>query len=378
MVSRKRMALLMAAMLAGTMGAPAWAESVTEDVTEAVSEGLATEEGDADSEVVTAIDDDTADDEATLVVDDGDADDEAALPEFVYSGNSAVLECVCAYIRDELAPMYLESDVLIPVPVIFGVDDTDETQVKVYGDFWLYWFAEQDGTLVCVSGGQNPGVMYLEAENEVDPELTEVTESQEAAGEASPELIEVTEGQEAAGEAEVSTEPAEGSEAAESFTYRVVQFDQVTDGSGLEEDIHRICSEAADFGVIDLEGLYMGSAVDKSMLSTYVMKTFIERYVEDNQLDITAYQFEGWDPVELEPVKYAYIGDKLYRDTGEASFLGRCGNMDFALTQTEDGALPQENGQCSFGACDGQYGYMAETVDLYYGDLYHVFEEVPK
>jgi len=344
----KRRTLILSMMIAGTMTvcagavcAAAEAEAATE---ETAAEASAQEQTEAETEA------------------------ESALPAFTYSGHSAVLACVCDYIADELAPMYSASDVLIPVPVIFGVDDTDEDHVKVYGDFWLFWYAQQDdSTLLCEAGGQNPGVLWLVRDGD---------------------------------------------------GYAVEMFDRVTDGDGLEEDIHRICSEAGDFGVYDLEGLFLGSAVDKEALWKYALAVTLSRYVEDSGLNLTAYQDYGWDPVAIEPVRYARVNDELYRDTGEASFLLRCGNMDFSLDRaadsadtaadaadtaadspdmvadaadtaadaadraadspdmTADATIPTENGQTNFGACEGQYGAVEGTIDLYYDGLYHIFEKV--
>ena len=51
---------------------------------------------------------------------------------------------------------------LIPYVHLIAIDDTNEKDVLMYGDYWLWEFEKQDDVLVAVSGGHCPGIIHAE------------------------------------------------------------------------------------------------------------------------------------------------------------------------------------------------------------------------
>lgn len=51
---------------------------------------------------------------------------------------------------------------LIPYVHLIAIDDTNEKDVLMYGDYWLWEFEKQDDMLVAVSGGHCPGIIHAE------------------------------------------------------------------------------------------------------------------------------------------------------------------------------------------------------------------------
>ena len=92
----------------------------------------------------------------------------APLPPFVYSGEDEQLRAITAYMTQS-GTEYLVEDgingsgtVAIPAPVIFKTKQVDETTAKVWGNFWVLNYKLDGTVLLCVSGGENPGVLTLE------------------------------------------------------------------------------------------------------------------------------------------------------------------------------------------------------------------------
>ena len=250
--------------------------------------------------------------------------DKFSLPVYQYNGGSTMLAAICTYMED-LGKIYLEGDVMVPAPLIFAVDDQDPEDMKVYGNFWIFWYNLDGDTLKNVSGGEHPGVFHMKRDGDA---------------------------------------------------YEITSFEQAGDGEEYAEDIRRFCAQADVPGVEDLEDLYFETNVETFRPLDYVRSTFLEQYVSDNNLPIYAYQDYGWDPVELHDVKLTFVDDALYRDTGEMSFLIRCGNMDFSIEEWEAGEVPTQNGTSNFEACEGQRGFLEDTIDLFFDEHWHIFEKI--
>jgi hypothetical protein len=120
--------------------------------------------------------------------------------------------------------------------MIVAKDLSNEDDMLVYGDFWIENYNIDGDTLMCVSGGNYPGVMHLNKD------------------------------------------------------YVVTKFDQVEDGANFEESAKELFGEHYD----DFFNVY--SDDEKRQL---IRKKTVADYVNLNGLSVTKYQDEGWPAVEL-------------------------------------------------------------------------------
>lgn len=159
-----------------------------------------------------------------------------------YSGDDPVQAAVYQYLVEKVAPLYDLPDGAISIPIVQLVDeetDADDGEAEVKGDFWILNYVIEGDTLKCVSGGNHPGKM---------------------------ELIQVGEG------------------------YTVEEFDEVGDGSNFEPTARDIFEEKYD--------TFMEVNGDQEARESLRQQIMID-YIKANGLNVTKYQDEGWDPVEL-------------------------------------------------------------------------------
>ena len=245
------------------------------------------------------------------------------LPEYTYTGSDGIMKTICDYLK-KMEVNKNDEEIYIPAPVIFLVNDDNAEDIQIYGNFWKHYYKKDGNNLLDVGGGENPGRFHLKKN---------------------------------------------GNE------YEIISFDKVGDGSDYAKDIKEICKDSEPYIPSDyLYNLYMKHCKVNDE-NTYVRKVFIERYVEENGLDIVSFQDFGWDKVMLEPVKKVSFNGKLYRDTGEIFYFMTCGTMDFKIEDSmKSGELSLDKNQTNFGACDGQLGYGENKIGLYFGDRLHIFE----
>lgn len=154
-----------------------------------------------------------------------------------YGGDDPVEAACYEYMVETVAKQYDAADVSIPNVNIVNVDYTPEDEILAAGDFWVFNYNIDGDTLKCVSGGNYPGVMHISKDG-----------------------------------------------------YKVTEFEEVTDGEDFE------VSAKALFG--DDYDAFMDVYSDDTAREEN-RKFTIKDYVSYNGLEITKYQDEGWDPVEL-------------------------------------------------------------------------------
>ncbi|SDB22213.1 hypothetical protein SAMN02910298_01068 [Pseudobutyrivibrio sp. YE44] len=162
-----------------------------------------------------------------------------ALPAYEYPGPEYFYTVVYSYIVDEFGSQYSEGQVCIPSVHEVYLDDSDKSDIKFYGDFWVYNYNLEGDTLMTQSGGNHPGVMHLKS---TDAE------------------------------------------------YEVTGFDAVADGNDFEPTAKEYFGKHYD----DFMKVYSDSDTREK-----VRAQIIANYVAANNLSITKYQDYGWDPVEL-------------------------------------------------------------------------------
>lgn len=228
-------------------GAKTVITEVTEYSTTELAGDPASEESSIDSSDLIASNDITENvpEESELETTSEASDKEASnanspLPRYEYPGPELFYSVLYDYLRDELGAYFDDYDVCIPSPQILEIDDADKSDIKVYGDFWVYNYDLDGDTLLCTSGGSFPGLIHLK----YDPEKG----------------------------------------------FIVTGMDVVADGSDFDASAKEIFGDKYD-AFINL--MSDREAMEKTRAQ------IIANYVADNDLSITKYQDYGWNPVTL-------------------------------------------------------------------------------
>ena len=176
------------------------------------------------------------------------------LPAWEYAGEDPVEAAVCACMMENLADLYgtEHGDTAIPAPVILRTEADGDGRMTVWGNFWMFRYVQHDGVLLCISGGEAPGVMTLEA--------------------------------------------ADGG-------WKAVSLETAGWGEEYAEDIARFSR-----GDAELEAAYFAAEDGSADPLRSVRTRFIRAYVEAGGLAVTAYQDPYWDPVPLFPEAEAVTG----------------------------------------------------------------------
>lgn len=161
--------------------------------------------------------------------------EKSALPPYEYPGPEAFYSVVYKYVTEVLGKGYLKGDVTIPCPIIVTEDESDKSDIKVWGNFSVYNYSLSGDTLMTISGGNHPGLMHLK--------LTD-------AG------------------------------------YEVTGFDAVKDGSDYEKSAKEIFGEHYD--------AFLKAEADEKTKDN-LRAQIISDYSTANNLGITGYQDYGWE-----------------------------------------------------------------------------------
>ena len=162
--------------------------------------------------------------------------------QYGYTGDDPVIAAVYQYLAEEVSASYEPDADTISVPVVCVVasEEGEDSVTDVYGDFWINNYKVEGDTLKCVSGGNHPGVMHVAKDGD---------------------------------------------------TYKVTSFDPVADGGDFDSSAKEIFGDNYD--------AFMKIYSDNDAVEKERAKTLAD-YVKANGLEVTKYQDEGWDPIELE------------------------------------------------------------------------------
>ena len=100
--------------------------------------------------------------------DDTDYSDPNFLPMFSYNqvladiGFDSLQAAAYDYLSFDYMKDYEVGNAVIPYVQIVEIDETDGSDVLLYGDYYVWEFAKEEDTLVVVSGGHCPGIIHLE------------------------------------------------------------------------------------------------------------------------------------------------------------------------------------------------------------------------
>lgn len=162
---------------------------------------------------------------------------------------SPYLIAIESYLVDSIGKNYTPGEVCIPDYSVINIEEPGEpsdsteivtaTDIKVWGDWWVFNYNIVGDTLKCVSGGSHPGMFQLEKAGE---------------------------------------------------SYRVIAFDQVEDGSRNLPSAKRIFGEYYDaFHKVN----------NNQEARDSVRLTMVAQYVQDHKLPVTMLQDYGWAAVPL-------------------------------------------------------------------------------
>lgn len=153
-----------------------------------------------------------------------------------YCSPDLVTATACKYIVEELSKEYEPTDIHIPYAKIIAIEYLNNDGKNIYGDFLLENYNIVEDTLECVSTGSYSGVMHSDKNN------------------------------------------------------KVIKFDILSNCDTFEEDAKKMFGSYYD--------IFMKVYTDGTDLEKNRNKTLSE-YVKKNNLKVTKYQDEGWEPVEL-------------------------------------------------------------------------------
>ena len=161
------------------------------------------------------------------------------LPRYAYPGPEVFYSVLYDYIVNELGKNYAPAGVGIPAPLILEVDESDKEDIKVYGNFCYDTYDLEGTTLMTKAGGSYPGCIHMKSTDD---------------------------------------------------GYEVTGAEWTTDGAGYVESAKKIFGSR-------FEAFEKLNSDEKNR--NEIRAQVIANYAAANDLDITAYQDYGWDPVKL-------------------------------------------------------------------------------
>ena len=167
---------------------------------------------------------------------------------FVYTGDDALLPAICSWSESELGQYYESDDaVIIPEPVILYTDNSNEEDIRVWGDFRVDTYRLEGDTLMFESGGSNPGLLHIKK--------------------------------------------------AEDGSYKASEFENVGDGTSFAVDMKRIFGKAPEEAG-DLVAAFSKSAEDGT--KDRIRWEFLKMYAQVAPHEIHYYKDYGWKAVSLD------------------------------------------------------------------------------
>lgn len=153
--------------------------------------------------------------------------------------NNTYFMAIEDYLTRVIGSQYSQGDVCIPYIYFVDVDERNDDDILVWGDFWVYNYQVVGDMLKTVSGGNHAGLMHVRQTDN---------------------------------------------------TFEVIGFDAVADGSGYLESAKKI------FGDKYKRFHEVSSDLSKREIQR---KEITKAFVKKHHLDVTRYKDEGWPAVKL-------------------------------------------------------------------------------
>jgi hypothetical protein len=165
----------------------------------------------------------------------------AQLPPYHYAlEGEPYMDSICQFMIENMGSDYEKADICIPVISVIDIDDSDKSDIRVYGDFWIYNYNRNGDILEMLSGGSYPGRISVDGQSNL-----------------------------------------------------VTDIEILRDGSDNDRDAIRIFGERE--GALDR---YRSEEFSDQREEDRRLQ--LKAYVDANSLDITAYKDYGWEPVALD------------------------------------------------------------------------------
>lgn len=155
------------------------------------------------------------------------------------ANEQTIEQVVDQYIVNTFGKQYAQADVCIPQQIVVATDESDEQDIKVWGDFWVFNYNMAGDTLKTASGGSHPGLIHLKKGDK---------------------------------------------------GYEVTGFEQVGDGSQFEPTAKKIFGDKYD-------AFMKMHSNDKEREQNRAQG--IAKYAKSHDLKVTMYQDQGWPAVKL-------------------------------------------------------------------------------
>lgn len=68
------------------------------------------------------------------------------------------------FLTDSIGNLYLGADICVPFLNVIAVDETNDEDIQVWGDFWVINYSVVGDTLKAISGGSHPGKMHVKGD----------------------------------------------------------------------------------------------------------------------------------------------------------------------------------------------------------------------
>lgn len=169
-----------------------------------------------------------------------DATQQEGLPAFTYTGDDAVLKCICDYMCSEDQGYDTEDAAYIPAPVIYATV-TRGNEITVFANLWSFVYKQNGNTLDCEAGGEQPSRLKLKADG--------------------------------------------------NGGYTIEEHLTAGDGEDYAKDIRSFCK---GYQVSAEKFMQSGQDYEK------IRRELVKMYVDNNGLDIRYIKDYGWDPIPLD------------------------------------------------------------------------------
>lgn len=162
------------------------------------------------------------------------------LPVFRYTGDDAVLKCICDYMCSKDQGYDTEDAVYTPAPVIYATV-TRGDEITVFANLWSFVYKQNGNTLDCEAGGEQPSRLKLKADG--------------------------------------------------NSGYTIEEHLTAGDGEDYAKDIRSFCK---GYQVSAEKFMQSGQDYEK------IRRELVKMYVDNNGLDIRYIKDFGWDPIPLD------------------------------------------------------------------------------
>ena len=79
-----------------------------------------------------------------------------------------VLNAITSYMLDESKSLFGDGKFIeVPTPYIVSIDDSDENDIKVYGNFYIYGYELKNTIFYNVNGASQPGCFHIKIDDSI-------------------------------------------------------------------------------------------------------------------------------------------------------------------------------------------------------------------